>query len=90
MSAAAPSSSRTRPAGIPVTRLCIIAVTLAVIARARVAVLPGWAVPLPVLLLAAVVVVCAAVVAFMAWLMPLTYRTWTPPPSPGSAPEAVS
>jgi hypothetical protein len=73
-----------------VTRLCIIMAALAVIARARVAVLPGWVVPLPVLILAAVAVLCAAVVAVMAWMMPRTYRTWTPPPVPGSAPEAGS
>jgi hypothetical protein len=45
------------------TRLCIIVAALALIARARVAIVPGWVVPLPVLLTAALVVVCAAVVA---------------------------
>lgn len=45
------------------TRLCIIVAALAVIARARVPVLPGWVVPLPVLLTAALFALCAAVVA---------------------------
>ncbi len=48
------------------TRLCIIVAALALIARARVAVLPGWVVPLPVLLTAALFIVCAAVVAWVA------------------------
>jgi hypothetical protein len=48
------------------TKLCILAVALAVIGRARVAVLPGWAVPLPVLILAAEITACAA---FIAWLV---------------------
>jgi hypothetical protein len=48
-----------------VTRLCIVLAALAVIARARVAVLPGWVVPLPVLLTAAMFAVCAAVVAWV-------------------------
>ena len=90
MTAATPDPSRTRTTGIPVTRLCIIVAALTWIARARVAVLPGWVVPLPVLILAAVVVLCAAIVAVMAWMMPLTYRTWTLPTSPGPAPEAAS
>jgi hypothetical protein len=70
-----------------VTRLCILLTALAVIARARVAVLPGWVVPVPVLILAAVALLAAAAVAFMAWMTPHTYRTWT---APSSAPEAAS
>jgi hypothetical protein len=59
-----------------VTRLCILVAALAVIARARVAVLPGWVVPLPVLLTAALFLVCAAVVARVAVHSPrpVTYR----------------
>jgi len=90
MTAATPDRSRARSPEVPMTRLCIIAVALAMIARARVAVLPGWVVPLPVLILAAAVVLCAAAVAFIAWMMPHTCRTWTAPPVPGAAPEAVS
>ena len=47
-------------------RLWVLIVALAVIARARVAVLPGWVVPLPVLILAAQLIACAA---FVAWLV---------------------
>ncbi len=43
------------------TRLCILFTALAVIARTRVTVLPGWVVPLPALLLAAVIVACVTV-----------------------------
>jgi hypothetical protein len=70
-----------------VTRLCIILITLAVIARTRVAVLPGWVVPLPVVLLAAVIAVCAAVVAWIAWMVLRSLRTWT---TPVPAAEAAS
>jgi fatty acid desaturase len=87
MTAATPDPSRSRFPEIPITRLCIIVAALAMIARARVAVLPGWVVPLPVLILAAAVVLCASAVAFMAWMTPHTYRTWT---APSSAPEAAS
>ena len=59
------------------TKLCILAVALAVIARARVAVLPGWIVPLPVLILAAEITACAA---FIAWLV---HRA----PPPGTRPR---
>ena len=47
-------------------RLVILAALVAVIGRARVAVLPGWVVPLPVLIVAALLIVCAAVVAVVA------------------------
>jgi hypothetical protein len=58
------------------TKLCILLAAVAVIARARVAVLPGWVVPLPVLLLAAAVTGCAA---FIAWLAYLAHRPAAPP-----------
>jgi hypothetical protein len=48
------------------TRLCILLSALAVIARTRVALLPGWVVPLPVLLTAALL---AAAVAAVAWTL---------------------
>ena len=47
------------------TKLCLLAVALAVIARARVALLPGWVVPLPVLLLLAELAACAVLVAWL-------------------------
>jgi hypothetical protein len=50
-----------------VTRLCVLFAALAVIARARVAVLPGWVVPLPVLLVAAQVVACLTLLAWLMW-----------------------
>lgn len=65
------------------TKLCILAVALAVIARARVAVLPGWVVPLPVLLLTTVLALCAAGIT---WLVVRLYRETRP----GSAPEVAS
>lgn len=43
----------------------VLIVALAVIARARVAVLPGWVVPLPVLLLAAEITACTAVITWL-------------------------
>lgn len=46
-------------------KLWVLIVALAVIARARVAVLPGWVVPLPVLLLAAQITACTAVIAWL-------------------------
>ena len=57
-------------------KLVIVAVALAVIARARVAVPPCWVVPLPVLILAAVLAACAACVA---WVMCQARREARPP-----------
>jgi hypothetical protein len=62
-------------------KLCILAVALVVIARARVALLPGWAVPLPALLLAAELIACAA---FVAWLI---HQARHPAPAPDGAPS---
>lgn len=64
-------------------KLWMLAVALAVIARARVAVLPGWVVPLPVLLLAAEITVCATVIA---WLI-VRARHLAASPEPGGAPS---
>jgi hypothetical protein len=63
------------------TKLCILLAAVAVIARARVAVLPGWVVPLPVLVLAAELTACAA---FVAWLI---HRAHRPAPAPDGAPS---
>jgi len=57
------------------TKLCILAAALAVIARTRVAVLPGWVVPLPVLILAAVITACTAGIT---WLVLRLYRETRP------------
>ena len=59
-------------------KLCLLAVTLAIIARARVALLPGWVVPLPVLLIVAELAACAA---FIAWLVHQARRE-SPRPAP--------
>ncbi len=64
-------------------KLWMLAVALAVIARARVAVLPGWVVPLPVLILAAEITVCATVIA---WLI-LRARHTAPSPEPAGGPS---
>jgi hypothetical protein len=62
-------------------KLCVLAVALAVIARARVAVLPGWVVPLPALIVVAELTACAA---FVAWLI---HQARRPAPAPaGEAP----
>lgn len=45
------------------TRLCILLTALAVIARTRVALLPGWVVPLPALLAAALALACVTLLA---------------------------
>jgi hypothetical protein len=64
-------------------KLCILAVALAVIARARVAVLPGWVVPVPPLILIAELTACAA---FVAWLVRQASRPAAPPdPAGGTA-----
>jgi len=62
-------------------RLWVLVIALAVIARTRVAVLPGWVVPLPVLILAAELTACAA---FVAWLI---YRAHHLAPAPDGAPS---
>jgi len=62
-------------------KLWVLIVALAVIARARVAVLPGWVVPLPVLVLAAEITACAA---FIAWLI---HRAHHPASAPDGAPS---
>jgi hypothetical protein len=59
---------------------------LALIARARVAILPGWVVPLPVLLTAALFIVCATVVA---WVVLHTPRAWVTPGSPAPTGEVA-
>jgi hypothetical protein len=69
-----------------VTRLCIIVAALALIARARVAVLPGWVVPLPVLLTVALFMLCATVVARTALYTP---RVWRTPAAPEPAGEGA-
>jgi hypothetical protein len=76
-----------------VTRLCVVVFALAVIARARVAVLPGWVVPVPVLLLAAALALCAAVTGLVVLRVradPRTCRPWPEPAPPAAAPEAAS
>jgi hypothetical protein len=62
-------------------KLWVLIVALAVIARARVEVLPGWVVPVPVLLLAAELLACAA---FVAWVI---HRPHHPVPAPDGAPS---
>lgn len=57
-------------------KLVIVAVAVAVIARARVAVLPGWLVPLPVLGLAAERAGCAT---FLGWVIYVALREPGPP-----------
>jgi len=75
-----------------VTRLCILVTALAVIARTRVSVLPGWVVPVPALILAAVLALCAALTAVVV----LRVRAdrvrlpWPEPAAPGSAQEVAS
>jgi hypothetical protein len=69
-----------------VTKLCVLLTALAVIARARVTVLPGWVVPLPVLLTAALFALCATVVA---WAVLHTPRMWPVPAAPEPAGEAA-
>ena len=64
------------------TKLCILAVALAVIARARVAVLPGWVVPLTALILIATLAASAASVAWLIWQM---RRPAAPPDPAGGA-----
>jgi hypothetical protein len=63
-------------------RLCILAAALAIIARAKVAMLPGWVVPLPALILTAELTACAAL---MAWLIARAHRDR---PHPRTAPAA--
>jgi hypothetical protein len=48
-------------------KLCILLAALAAIARARVALLPGWVVPVPVVLLASELLLCTAGTGFLIW-----------------------
>jgi hypothetical protein len=64
-------------------RLLILAVALAVLAKARVPLLPGWVVPVPAVLL----VVMAGAVASVAAMMVLRFRPYRPVVLP--APAAV-
>jgi hypothetical protein len=73
-----------------VTRLCIALAALALIARARVAVLPGWVVPLPVLLTAALFALCALCALVVAWVALHTPRLRLAPAAPEAAGEAGS
>jgi hypothetical protein len=57
-------------------KFLILLALLAVIGRARVAIVPGWVVPLPVLIVAALLIVCATVVACLALRTP---RAWAAP-----------
>ena len=70
-----------RRGGVMNPRLWVLIAALAVIARARVAVLPGWVVPLPALILAAEMTACAA---FIAWLV---RRAARPAPAPAGVPS---
>jgi hypothetical protein len=65
------------------TKLCILIAALAIIARARVALLPGWVVPVPVLILAAELTACAALIA---WVVHEA-RHPAPSPVPGGGPS---
>jgi hypothetical protein len=75
------------------SRLCLIVLALVVIARTRVPVLPGWVVPVPVLLLAAALALCAAVTGLVVLRVRADARTgrpWPDPAAPSTAPEAAS
>lgn len=65
------------------SKLVILVAALAVIARARVALLPGWVVPVPVVFLA----VALAVTVALAALLVLRFHG-TPAPSAPAAPTA--
>jgi hypothetical protein len=64
-------------------KLAVLFVALALIARVRVAVLPGWVVPLPVLIVAAEFVLCAALVAWTALAAPARVVTVAAPGASG-------
>jgi hypothetical protein len=69
-------------------KLLILVAALAVIANARVALLPGWVVPVPVVFLA----VALAVVGALAALLVLRFRGTPVPPVPAapSAPRVIA
>jgi hypothetical protein len=75
-----------------VTRLCIIVFALAVIARARAAVLPGWVVPVPVLLLAAALALCAAITGLVVLRIRADARSrpWADPARLAASPGVAS
>jgi hypothetical protein len=60
------------------SKLLALLVALALIARVRVAIVPGWVVPLPVLIVAAEFVLCAAAVAWTAVAAPVRVVTVAP------------
>jgi len=65
------------------SKLVALLVALVLIARVRVAILPGWVVPLPVLIVAAEFALCASVVAWMALAAPARVVTVTTPDASG-------
>lgn len=85
--------SKTRTAARPARKsgvtgkLCVLLVLLDVITRVRVPVLPGWQVPLPALLIAAVFIGCATM---LAWLVLRTPRLWPGYAAPASGGQAAS
>lgn len=68
-------------------RVLALFVVLALIARVRVAILPGWVVPLPVLIVFAEFVLCATVVAWTVLAAPA--RVITAAASPDAAGEVA-
>jgi hypothetical protein len=69
------------------TRLCIALAALAVLARTRVAVLPGWVVPVPAIFLAAALTLCAAVTVLV--VLRLRAEARRPWPAPPGTPEVA-
>lgn len=65
------------------SKLAVLFVALALIARVRVAIVPGWVVPLPVLIVAAEFALCAAVVAWSTLAAPARVITLAAPDTGG-------
>ena len=66
------------------SKILLLLVALALIARVRVAILPGWVVPLPVLIVAAEFVLCLALVAWAALAAPARVITIAAPETAGA------
>jgi len=79
-----PKPVKSKPAG-----LLIAVFALAVIANARVALLPGWVVPVPVILLAATLTATGAFAVVIVLRLRLDRVPLAPPAGPGTAAEVA-
>jgi hypothetical protein len=69
--------------------LCIIVAALAVVTQARVPLLPGWMVPVPVVLLLTALALAASLAALIVLQARAVVPVSSPPPAPEHAAEVT-